>query len=808
MAKGIKRPPPPAPRSFRLPFATADILRAAVLLAATLIAYFPALNGGILWDDDGHITRPILRSLDGLRRIWFEVGATQQYYPLLHSAFWVEHHLWGDSTLGYHLINVLLHVTSALLVVAIVRRLELPGAWLAASLFALHPVGVEAVAWISEQKSTLSGAFYLAAALVYLDFDQSRKRSQYIAATILFIAALAAKTVTASLPAALLVVFWWKRGKLDWKRDAVPLVPWFVIGAAAGLTTAWVERRYIGAQGAAFSLSPLQHFLLAGRMLCFYAAKAILPVNLMFFYPHWDVDPGVWWQYLFPMGVLAAAAGLILFARKNRGPLAALCFFAGTLFPVLGFLNVYPFVYSWVADHFQYLALLGIIVPASVLLARVKPERALLAMPAILAILTWREARMYTDLETLYRESIARNPTSWIAHNNQANVLINKPGKLDEAISLLNKTLELKPDSAEAYNNLGSAYTRMKGRTEDAAAEFQRALQLRPKFPEAEDNLGSALSKLGKTDEAIAHFHASIAINPDYAPAHNNLGAVLSKLPGRNADAMAEFQIALELDPNSADARNNMANTLANTPGGLDEAIAQYRTAIEADPKSAKAQSNLGASLSQAGRYPEAVEHLEAAIKLDPENAPAHSAMGIALSKMPGRGTDAIPELQKALQLDPTLVDAHNNYGTLLAQQNRMPEAVDQFQQALKYDPNSAEAHANLGSALVDMPGRFAEAVDHFQTAIRIKPEFAEAHFFLGLAFAAAKGRQADAIREFETAIRLRPDFADAHQNLGILLAHDPARINEALAHFDAALKLRPDPETQALVDQLRRVQH
>src|SRR5580698_3665237 len=128
MAKGIKRPPPPPSNSFGLPFSTLDLLRAGALFAATLIAYFPALNGGILWDDDGHITRPILRSLDGLRRIWFEIGATQQYYPLLHSAFWVEHHFWGDATLGYHLINLLFHFASALLVVAIMRRLELPGA--------------------------------------------------------------------------------------------------------------------------------------------------------------------------------------------------------------------------------------------------------------------------------------------------------------------------------------------------------------------------------------------------------------------------------------------------------------------------------------------------------------------------------------------------------------------------------------------------------------------------------------------------------------------------------------------------------
>src|SRR5580698_2440129 len=231
----------------------------ACIFCATLAAYWPALHGSLVWDDASHVTTVPLQSPHGLWRIWFDLGATQQYYPLLHSAFWTEHRIWGSAVLGYHLTNVILHALSAGLLVRIVRRLSLPGAWLAGLVFALHPVCVEAVAWISEQKSTLSGVFYLAAALVYLYFDQSRKRSQYIAATALFLAALGAKTVTASLPAALLIVFWWKRGKLDWKRDAIPLLPWFAIGATAGLTTAWVERRFIGAQGTAFSLSPLQH---------------------------------------------------------------------------------------------------------------------------------------------------------------------------------------------------------------------------------------------------------------------------------------------------------------------------------------------------------------------------------------------------------------------------------------------------------------------------------------------------------------------------------------------------------------------
>ena len=349
------------------------LLTAVLIVCCTFLAYLPALSGGLLWDDAAHVTRPELRSLHGLWRIWSDLGATQQYYPLLHSAFWVEYKLWGDATLGYHLLNLLLHAAAAILVMLIMRRLGLPGAWLAALIFALHPVCVESVAWIAEQKNTLSTVFYLSAALLYLHFDQTRRRSQYFLALALFVMALLSKTVTDTLPAALLVVFWWRRGRIGWKRDVLPLLPWFALGAAAGIFTAWVERTLVGAEGPDFALTLVERFLVAGRAIWFYVGKLVWPANLMFFYPRWRVDSTEWWQYLFPLAALAALAGLCLLARKRRGPLAGALIFAGTLFPALGFFNVYPFVYSYVADHFQYVASLGIIVPVASWLAGITP---------------------------------------------------------------------------------------------------------------------------------------------------------------------------------------------------------------------------------------------------------------------------------------------------------------------------------------------------------------------------------------------------------------------------------------------------
>ena len=230
-------------------------LGVAALLLATLAAYYPAWQGGMVWDDESHVTAVALRPVEGLGRIWFELGATAQYYPLVHSAFWVEHRLWGDATLGYHLVNILLHVISSCLLWVILRRLDVPGSALAAVAFALHPVHVESVAWITELKNTLSGVFFLASALAYLRFDRERAGRAYAAAAALFGLALLSKSVTATLPGVLLVALWWKRGRLDGRRDVVPLLPFVAVGAAAGLFTAWVERTYMGARGADFHLT-------------------------------------------------------------------------------------------------------------------------------------------------------------------------------------------------------------------------------------------------------------------------------------------------------------------------------------------------------------------------------------------------------------------------------------------------------------------------------------------------------------------------------------------------------------------------
>jgi len=526
----------------------------AALVIAVFLAYQPAWQGGLIWDDDAHVTNPELRSWHGLYRIWFDLGATQQYYPLLHSVFWIEHKLWGDAPLGYHLVNIFLHAMAALMAAAVLRRLKVPGAYLAAAIFALHPVQVESVAWITELKNTLSAVFYLSAALLYLRFDQERKKPFYAGALALFVLGLLSKTVTATLPAALLVVFWWQREKLSWRRDVLPLVPFFVLGAAAGLFTAWVERKLIGAEGAAFDLTFVDRFLISGRVIWFYLGKLFWPANLIFIYPRWNIDQALWWQYLFPAGALLLAAVLWVLRRRWRGPLAGLLFFVGTLFPVLGFFNVFPFIYSFVADHFQYLASLGVIALVSAGIALLLKRCAFwpriggcilcLALLSSLAILTWRQSRMYVDIEMLYQTTIENNPNCWMAYNNLG-LLLNNKGQTQEAIEYYQQALRLKPDYIEAHNNLGTALADA-GRQQEAIEHYRQALRLNPDYIEAHNNLGAALADAGRLQEAIEQYQQALRLKPGYAYLYFNMAMIYARMK-QSSEAIAAARKALEL---------------------------------------------------------------------------------------------------------------------------------------------------------------------------------------------------------------------------------------------------------------------
>jgi tetratricopeptide (TPR) repeat protein len=636
----------------------------------------PALSGDFIWNDSDYVTAPALRSVDGLVRIWTKLGATEQYYPLLHSAFWVEHRLFGDRPLGYHVITLLLHAGSAVLFGLILRRLLAgegapPGgtplgsgqpaigggsdrlgstwlqgsagvAWLAALLFALHPVHVESVAWITEQKNTLSLACYLAAAAVYLQFDSTRRPRAYFGALTLFVCSLACKTVTATLPAALLVVFWWKRGRLDWRRDVRPLLPWLVLGAAAGLFSSWVERTYLGAHGESFDLPFVGRALVAGRAIWFYAGKLVWPFGLNFIYPRWTVEAAVWWQWLFPLGVLAAGAALWALRRRTRAPLAAFLLFAGSLFPVLGFVNLYGTRFSWVWDHWQYLPDLGPLALAAAGLTaasrlatkyfRWLGPGLVTALALLLGALTWSHCGMFRDEPTLYRMTLARNPGCWMAHYNLGLVWSRSPARFNDAIAEFEETLRLKPDHSGAHNNLGLAWAQLPGRLPDAIAQFEEALRLQPGHVEAHINLGNAWAQMpGRSNDAIIQFKEALRLQPDSVEAHNNLGLVWAQLPGRLPDAIAQFEEALRLQPDSAEAHDNLGVAWAQTQGRLNDAIFQFKEALRLRPDFPQAWHDLGMAWLELEDRPAAAAAFREEVRLSPDDPAARQALAAAL---------------------------------------------------------------------------------------------------------------------------------------------------------------------------------
>jgi tetratricopeptide (TPR) repeat protein len=614
MQSGMNRAAPEAS-----PARGRTLAEAALIVLATLAAYAPVYRAGFIWNDSDYVTAPALQSWSGLGRIWFQVGATEQYYPLLHSAFWIEHRLWGDAPIGYHLLNVALHATSAALLLALLRRLAIPGAWLAALVFALHPVCVESVAWISEEKNTLSTVFYLLAALFYLRFEDERRPGRYVLAALFFVLAVLSKTVTATLPAALLVLAWWRKGTLSWRRDAVPLLPWFAFGAAAGLFSGWVERHYIGAEGSAFALTGLERLLLASRATWFYAAKLVWPADLIFFYPRWTITSASAAAYGYLLAVVAAFAVLAAVRSRLRAPLAGALFFVGTLFPTLGFFNVYAFIFSYVADHWQYLASLGLIVPVSAGLtlagegvARPMRRAGAAALLLVLAGLTWRQAGMYSDMVTFYRTTIEKNPGAFQAHSNLGAYLAQN--KLPGAVAEYEAALKVNPDYVPAHYNLGVALLDA-GRPADAAAHLEKALGTNHR-DEVHQYLGEAYADLHRDAEAAVQYRIATRLEPDNRAAWLGLGSALAR-QNQGPEAAEAFAAAVRALPDDPEQAFALGDELAKL-GQYPPAEAAYRRGLARAPDRVNALVNLGQVLLLEGQVRAARAQLAEALRLDP----------------------------------------------------------------------------------------------------------------------------------------------------------------------------------------------
>lgn len=684
---------------------------ALALVALVALAYGPAFRAGFVWDDDDYVTdNATLDGVAGLARIWLEPGAVPQYYPLTFTSFWLEHQIFGDAPAGYHATNVALHALNAVLAWRILVALGLPGAWLAAAIFAVHPVHVESVAWVTERKNLLSGAAYLAALLAALGLADAPsetgpaaaadRRRRGLVVLGCFVAALLAKTVTCTLPIVLLLLVWWRRGRIE-ARHVRAVAPLLAIGLALACVTIWMERTHVGARGAAWDLSFVERALIAGRALWFYAATLAWPHPLAFVYPRWTVDASALWQWIFPLAALVVGLGTWLARdRLGRGPAVALTGFAVTLAPALGFVDVYPMRYTFVADHYQYLASLFLIAPAAALVAtwtaRFGTGSRLAALPllALLATLTWRHAATFHDPETLWHDVMAKSPRASIAPINLG-IWLQQHGRADEAVALFEQALRLEPDDAEIHGNLGIALAAL-GRRAEARAHLERAVALAPASAEAQNNLGNARAQEGALDEAAAHYRRAVELDPRYPDARNNLANVLVQ-QGALDEAIRQYEAALAADRRYAAAHANLAAVLTRL-GRNDDAIAHYRAALDLDPSQADAARGLGAQLAARGSWDEAIERLAAAAALRPTHLETQYQLAAALAGA-GRTDEAIAAYARALELAPSSPDLHNDLGIAFAQRGDLDAAIAEFRRAVTLAPEHAEARTNLAAA-------------------------------------------------------------------------------------------------------------
>ncbi len=619
-----------------------------LLIAMTVFAYSPVYNAGFVWDDDDYVyENPLLTSPDGLRRIW-TTAQSPQYYPLVFTTFWIEYRLWGVSAGGYHIVNVLLHAINAVLIWRLLRRMGFGGAYVVALIFALHPVHVESVAWITERKNVLSALFYLLSIKSYLRFEATERRRWYATALLLFMLGLLAKTVICTLPVVLLLLRWWRRQPIG-IRHVLRLVPFAVAGGIMGVVTVLYEHHNVlhGAYGAHWALSVPERVIVAGRALWFYIGKLLWPSPLVFNYPRWRIETVEPLAWLWPLAaVLVAIALWALRNRWGRGFAIAACFTVITLSPALGFVNVAPMRFSFVADHFQYVASIGVIASvvalAGVLIqyasqsfkahTRRSSIRALgIVLTAVVVValgtLTYRQACLYRNVEDLWRHTIQYNPGSWLARGNLG-VLLRRRGDLDEATQhfqyILDHCAAWPEPQVQAHTNLGHI-RRLQGEYEKAVHLYEQALAAMPNKHEARFSLGVTYFALDAYEEAEREYRRYLEDNPDDARAHFNLALTL-EAQERPSEAEARYHEALRFDPQLALAHIKLAG-LYLRQDHPEQAENHYLAAMELRPRNVDSRVQYADFLESLGRGQEAIELLQAGLSLDPKSKQLKSAL-------------------------------------------------------------------------------------------------------------------------------------------------------------------------------------
>jgi protein O-mannosyl-transferase len=585
-----------------------------LIVGSIFLIYWPAIHGGFVMDDDLLLTdNPLIKAPDGLSRIWL-TRESVDYWPVSNSSLWLQWRLWGINPPGYHVINLLLHIADCLLIWLLLAGLAIPGAFLVALLFAVHPVNVESVAWISQHKNLLSLLFFLLSILSFLKSQGSLNR-WYALSLIAFTLAMLSKGSVAILPLALLLIIWWQKERIT-IQNIYQTAPFFAVAIVFTLVNIWFQTH--GSETAIRTATFAQRLAGAGAVPWFYLCKALIPVNLVFVYPQWNIQVSnpLWW-----LPLVALIAVTILLVRLSgstkttwaRNLLFAWGFFCIALLPVLGFVDVGYMKYSLVADHYQYIALISVIT----LFAAAGYYRHSQAPPAtktafkicaafvvgVLAFLTWRQSQLYANSIRLYEATLQQNPSSWLIQTNLS-IDLADADRIDEAISHAQEALRLNPNYPEAHNALGLALFK-RNEPDAAMQQYQQALSFQPNFAEAYCNMGAVLAKQGQTAQAIENLRHAIDLKPDLFQAHWYLARALAstdQLP----ESLDHLQIAAQLHPGFVEAEMNMARIL-NTMGRSQDSLVHYENARRLKPNLPDVYSGLATVYAEMNRPNEAI---------------------------------------------------------------------------------------------------------------------------------------------------------------------------------------------------------
>lgn len=780
----------------------------AALGLLSIAVYVPAFSAVFLWDDTIIVNLP--EQVRGFADIWLNPGLIESeghYWPVVYSTFWVEHMLWGQDPVGYHVNNVVLHAANAMLVYALLRRLSVPGAWVAAAIFAVHPTHVDSVAWAIERKDVLSAFFYLLSVLAYVHWDEhhstvrpaggragknrsgSGRRSRsgrgeavYAASLVAFTLGLLSKSIVVTLPVMLLVYHWWRHGRVS-GRELIRTVPFFVV--AVGVTLGDLVY-YASREGVSLDISLAERVQIAARSFWHYAQKLMWPSDLVSIYPKWEIDG----SDLLGWGLLLAGVAVVgvLWGFRNRigrGPFAGMAFFGGTLAPVLGFVDFGYMDTTYVADRFQYLAGIGLIalVVATVAftVAELELQRGpsptstmvILCIPVlvILGTITWNKALDYGDKERFFTKIIAGNPSARGGTFVNLGNAYREQGRMEDAIAAYTQSLENdKPNVQLALNNLGSAHELL-GETEEAESHYRQALEVQPSLVVALDNLATLLADRGEFTEADELLNKALKLNPN-RPSTMNHVAVLHKKMGDFDQAENSFTAGIDRHPEHGELLANYGRFLHEL-NRLTEAEAMLRRAYEADIKPQDTAQSLATVLVQLGREDEAAELVgRGAIEsLAPSIADAEFRRGNQLLKA-GQLTKAVEAYRAAIAADADDVRPLVQLGVTYESLDRRDDALAIYRQA--YDVDSEHI------SVVFYYGLLSARLEHHEEALVLFDE-AESLFKAGLT----------PVGETEAEL---PELADVYANRSFVLVH-LGRLEDALADTEQALELNPDLE-------------